>query len=247
MAKRIACSGGVWFSKIDQSSATQTFYSPLCKRKSCVNCAKIRKLQIAWRIRHAIATVENTNWYFCTLTMDKKWHGAGNTPRVRKVMQSGWSRLRKRMARRWRGLLWVKVIELHETDTPHIHFIVGISTHYKRQVKTKWLKDSARACGLGYIALVGTRATKDKPMDAEDAHNMTYYMTKYVSKGEVIGIRALAYCKDFPPAPAMNEKDVYNWVYEGREPNFERLADNLDIVYKTDRNLLDEQERQDVK
>lgn len=245
MPKRIACNGAVWFSKLDVMNATQFFYSPLCKRKSCPTCAKIRKLQVSLRIRHAIETTDKTKWYFCTITMSEKWHGAGNTKRVRSVMQGGWSRLRKRMSRRWKGLLWVKVIELHEDGTPHIHFIIGISEHYKNHIKSKWLKDNAKTCGLGYIALVGTKEEKDVPMDSDMSYTKSWYVAKYVAKGETIGIRAIAWSENFPPLPPFLESDLENWNYEGRSPDFMRLAEHVDIEYKTERNLIDELERED--
>lgn len=245
MPKRIACANAVWFSLLDYNTATKFYYSPLCKRKKCPTCAKIRKLQIALRIKHAIETTPDTKWYFCTITMHKNWHGVGNTPRVRQVMQSGWSKLRKRMARRWKGLLWVKVIEIHQDDTPHIHFIIGISNHYKRHIKTTWLKKNATTCGLGYIALVGTKEDKDASLDSDQAHNKAFYVAKYVSKGEMIGIRAIAWSYEFPELPPFLESDLDKWIYEGNSPNFDLLAENVDIVYKTDRNLVDELERED--
>jgi hypothetical protein len=141
--------------------------------------------------------------------------------------------------------LWVKVIEIHEDDTPHIHFIVGISKHYKRHIKSKWVKDNARACGLGFIALVGTKEAKDIPLDSDEAHNKAFYVAKYVSKGEMIGIRAIAWSFEFPTLPPYLDNDLDQWMYEGREPNFEDLIQMVDIVYKTERNLIDEIERQD--
>lgn len=243
MPKRIACAGGVWFSQISRETAKHIFYSPLCKRKSCPTCAKIRKLQIAIRIRHSIATVPDTQWYFCTVTLDGIWHGGGNTKRVRQVMQQGWSKLRKRMNRRWKGILWVKVLELHEDDTPHLHFIIGISSHYKRHIRTKWLKDNAKTCGLGFIALVGTKEKKDVPMDADEEYNKSWYVAKYVAKGETIGIRAIAWSENFPPLPPFEGDDMGYWDYEGRSPDFERLAGFIEIEYKTERNLIDEAER----
>jgi hypothetical protein len=245
MPKRIACANAVWFSMLDYETATKYYYSPLCKRKACPTCAKIRKLQIALRIKNAIATTDNTTWYFATITMHKNWHGMGNTPQVRKVMQSGWSRLRKRMARRWKGLLWVKVIEFHKSGTPHIHLVIGISSHYKRHIKTRWLKDNAVACGLGYMALVGVKGEKDQPLDSDTGHNTAFYIAGYVGKGDMIGIRALSYSEEFPPLPPFLDNDLSKWIYEGQNPDFDRLAGIVDIAYKTERNLIDELERQD--
>jgi hypothetical protein len=202
-------------------------------------------LQIAIRIKYAIENTPDTKWYFATITMHKNWHGLGNTPRVRQVMQAGWSKLRKRMARRWKGLMWIKVIEFHKSGTPHIHLVIGISNHYKRHIKTKWLKDNAVSCGLGYMALVGTKGARDLPLDTIGAHNTAFYVAGYVGKGDMIGIRALAYSEGFPEVPPYLDSDLEQWIYEGRTPNFDALADNVDIVYKTERNLIDELERED--
>jgi hypothetical protein len=150
-------------------------------------------------------------------------------------MSHGWSMLRKRMTRRWKDILWVKTIELHESGTPHTHFIIGIPSRYVRKITTTWLKKNAKECGLGYIALVGTKAEKDLPMSGDEQYNKTYYIAKYTTKSETIGVRAIAWSQNFPPLPPL-EGVVDNWFYEGQKPDFEKWEALLDVDYKTDRN-----------
>lgn len=122
-----------------------TFGQASCKQWKCPECAlKNTKRWIA-RIIDGINKLGG-DWYFATVTAHKWWRGEKSLINLR----ANWHKLRKRMAREAKKtgveMAYVRVWEHHKDGSYHMHIINNVG------VNTKWLKDNAAECGMGFMA-----------------------------------------------------------------------------------------------
>lgn len=175
------CERGVWLVNHEK----KTIISPPCNLKSCEKCAKRKKKVIVLRIMQMMDDRQNTHkFWFWTLTP----HGSAIWGEwSEKNMASGWSRLRKRLNRQLKNeIFWVMTKEYttgsgRYTKAPpfmHYHVIIGYHTS-NDPILTTELKRLCAECGIGYMARVGGKKSKDLPIkDVKYA----WYVAKYATK-----------------------------------------------------------------
>lgn len=179
------CAKGIWL--INHTSGV--VYSPPCGLKECPECAKKAKKAHYLRIIKQMSETSDTHkWWFWTITPSPEsiWNETSQ-----RNLQRGWERLRKRLMRRWHGeVYWVLAKEYTkgkgeyakgERQPPpfvHAHIIIGHAIG-EDEVYTRELKDICHKIGLGYMALVGVRGKRNKPIMGRMETN---YMVKYLSK-----------------------------------------------------------------
>ncbi len=156
-----------FFYKADDTQSVVQFEKGTCRMWSCESCgARNAKRWIARIIKGC--NIHDENWSFLTITAHRKWRGAEASL---KNLRKNWPKLRKRMARLakklGKELFYVRVWEAHKDGSFHMHTAANVP------VTTKWLKDNAAKCGLGY------QAKSDK---VKNAGQVAGYISKYMLK-----------------------------------------------------------------
>jgi hypothetical protein len=100
---------------------------------------------------------------FVTVTSHEKL----NAKQSVKVLPNSWHKLSMRLRRRVKGLQYVTIPERHKSGRIHVHGI------FDSVVGTRWWKDNARECGMGF------QAEEDLVYSASGAG---FYMGKYLFK-----------------------------------------------------------------
>ncbi len=212
--KKQKCKGGVWL-QANPDISTYIYFSPPCKMKTCVSCARMMMWKHVYRIATAHHEHPELHWYFITLTQDSEYHQEpipddGN----KSVLQHHWTVFRKRMRRDFDTVMYVRVYERHKTGVFHLHMIVALSEPleiYREPVKgnrwrnaCNWLADELKGVGLGYIYDV--QALKSKNIR---------YVAKYATKSNLTGIRAIDYSQNFPKQDYQKDDNGLEWHYLG--------------------------------
>lgn len=140
---------------------------PNCDCWSCAACAaRNARRWIARIINHVNKADTENGWFMFTLTAHEKWRG--DTASVKNLRQ-GWKKLYNRMRYEFGVSQYCKVWEMHADLTFHLHGLID------SVIAERWLKDNARACGMGYqvdIHLV------------DNAGQVAGYISKYFLKSE---------------------------------------------------------------
>jgi hypothetical protein len=138
-----------------------------CGLWSCPECSVRNARRWIARIIDGINNLDAENWYFATVTAHRKWRGLSSL----KNLRANWPKLRKRMSRATIAqnevLYYVRNWEKHKDGSFHTHIITNAP------LSTRWLKDNAAQCGLGY------QAKMDECLNAGQAAG---YMAKYFVK-----------------------------------------------------------------
>lgn len=142
-------------------------YQPRCKQWDCASCANINKLLWQAKIGHGVGKYMDNGidgWAMLTITAHER---CTNFAQCLFPWVNQWAKLSSRMRRRHQGFKYVILPELHADNRIHWHLIAS------HNITERWLKDNARACGLGYIA---DASPIDNPALA------IWYVSKYISK-----------------------------------------------------------------
>jgi hypothetical protein len=126
---------------------------------------------------------------FLTLTS----HGRLDAPRTVAVFGDAWNRLRGRAARRAPNGQYYLIPERHLDGRLHVH---AIETY---NLGSRFWKDAAASCGLGYIA---------EEEEVRSARKAAWYASKYLAKSiEVIewpkGFRRVRTSRGWPKLPEL--------------------------------------------
>lgn len=172
-----------------------------CKQWDCEYCAPINKAEHHNRIANGLLQLskQGHEFSFTTITCHEKWRGYSASIK-------NWSRNKDKLLARFRRYHektygnkpeYVYIPELHEDGTIHIH---GLFTG---SISTRWFKDNARSCGLGYMA-ESTRV--------ESTLQAINYCTKYLQKQMGVAnpqksFRRINYSRGFP-ATQRNDSDL---------------------------------------
>ena len=153
--------------QLDPKSRSIKYVKGRCKKWSCPECAISNVKQWIGRIIDGCNNLTPDTWYLATITAHRKWRKEKSLINIR----SNWPKLRKRLARQVKkqaeDLFYCRVWEHHKDGSYHMHLITNAA------ITTKWLKDNAAQCGLGYQAKMG------KPINAGQAAG---YVAKYMLK-----------------------------------------------------------------
>lgn len=101
-----------------------------------------------------------------TLTAHEKWRGRDASV---KNLRQGWKKLYNRIRRAFGTNHYVKVWEMHEDGSFHLHGMVDA------QISKRWLKRNARQCGIGYQVEIHL---------VDNAGKVAGYIAKYFMKSE---------------------------------------------------------------
>jgi hypothetical protein len=175
-----------------------------CDCWRCPECAK--KLAAKWSLRAEIGARklvnEGATLDFITLTSHEKNRTFEASAAV---WADAWHKLHHRLNKRAEVREYLMIPERHKSGALHLHALWTFG------VSRRWLKDNARACGLGYQADV---------KHVTEARFAVRYVTKYVAKslGENTPahfrrVRVSANWADIP-VPT-NEASMYEWHHIG--------------------------------
>lgn len=186
-----------------------------CKLWSCKSCA-------ARKVRKWIAKVVNGvnriggQWYFCTITAHENWRGIESSL---KNLRQGWNKLYHRIKRAFGAFEYTKILEHHKDDSFHFHFIINASiptnpvncVEQNPRFNCKWLKDKARACGMGF---------KVDYQPLRSAAGAAYYVAKYVGKDLGLNqekwpknVHRIRTSNNWPELPDLREDTGVEWGY----------------------------------
>lgn len=194
---------------------------PRCKQWSCSYCASMNTLLWRERIRQGIEEYQGQGfmaWSFVTITMSAKTRGYITSLNI---WPKGWSKLSTRIRRRWPGLKYVLLPELHKDGTLHTHSIMSAD------INNTWLSKNAHSSGLGYKSIA-------EPMPG--VIGAVFYVTKYLTKTTGVGqwppyFRRIRTSQNWPE---LIDEDGYTpisaeWRYLASYPNdgLEYLAAGL--------------------
>lgn len=140
-------------------------FRPPCKRWSCPVCGLTNAAEwgfVAFYGAHKLMQDEIA-LSFITVTSHEKLDAQASMD----VWPTAWKKLHTRLTRQYGKGQYFMVKEQHKTGRLHVHAVVTW------KCSQKWLKDNARACGLGYQARV---------VMVDHAPGVASYVTKYLSK-----------------------------------------------------------------
>ena len=193
-----------------------------CDSWKCAECAE--RMSAAWVMRAEIGARRlidaGARVDFATLTSHERLKDFRSTA---EVFPSAWDKLHKRLNRQSDTREYLMIPERHKDGRLHVHALWTFG------VSRRWLKDNARACGLGYQADV-------KPV--REAFHAVKYVTKYV--GKALGddapahfrrVRVSAGWADIP-APDVETSDL-DWHYIGGNGALNAAYDECDRLNLT--------------
>ncbi len=205
-------------------------YQPPCKCWDCEPCARQNMYLWAARIgcgyTHYIETGID-GWRMVTITSSSKLKTKDQTLWV---WPKAWGKLSTRMRRKYPGVRYVLIPEMHKDGRIHIHMLASHS------IKTRWVKDNSAQCGLGY---------QGKAEKLTDAGRAVWYVTKYLAKSLEIAewprsFRRVRTTQGWPKLePSPNEDgEILEWVYlttypsDGLDYLAEGIAEKMKVVTK---------------
>ncbi len=142
-------------------------YQPACKMWNCPQCAIKNRQRWSARIAEGIQFYRMVNchgWRFITMTSNRKLK---NRDQCLHVWPKAWAKLSTRIRRRYKGVRYVLLPELHKNGRVHIHALMS------HDVTKRWLKDNAPSCGLGQ---------QQDSIPLGDDFMAIWYTTKYLAK-----------------------------------------------------------------
>ena len=155
---------------IDRESGTIYLYQPDCHMWSCDHCAHQNKRTWSARIGQGIEKYQRQgldDWRFITITMSRKLK---TRAQCLYTWPKCWSKLSARLRRKYKGVRYVLLPELHKDGRVHVHAIMS------HGVGERWLKDNSAYSGLGFMA-------ESDPMKRDNIYFSIWYVTKYIGKG----------------------------------------------------------------
>ena len=202
----------------DELTEMAYVFRPDCKCWNCPSCAA--RLRARWTARafEGIQTyiAAGEGFKFVTVTSHERLHSFSQTLRV---WPPAWKLLSRRVKYQAPGWHYILIPEQHRTGRLHVHLIASAN------LGTRWWKDNARECGLGYIAEEAEfKAGKAEPGRA------AAYAAKYLGKQLSVKawpryfhhIRTSQHFPDLPTYPdnpyenvvwhALSPKDVLHWL-----------------------------------
>lgn len=206
---------------INTNKAERYIFQPPCKMWSCPYCATTNKLQWAERVKQGILKYKAEgleDWSFITITMSEKTRGF-----VYSVSKwpGGWARLSARMRRKYPGIRYVLLPELHKDDTLHTHALCTPA------VGNTWLSQNAHLSGLGRVS---------KSKDLYNSDKGRWYVIKYLDKslGVVEWPKNFRRIRTSQKWPLLTDDDEFTrldveWSYLATYPNdgLDYLAEGL--------------------
>lgn len=215
---------------VNQNEHKALLTKAACKCWDCETCA-------ARSTRVWIACVINgcnkldTEWSFLTLTAHKSKRGKNSVDSLRQGWKKFYNRILAQLEKSAKNLFYVRVWEQHKDGSFHLHILISVC------FGTRWAKDNAAECGLGYMA---------EWHKVDNAGMVAGYIAKYSLKNSTIARGGVAW-----PKGLRRVEKSRNWPKLGKkEANLEwswNLAGNREFqLHQADRLLVSGYEIIDV-
>lgn len=157
-----------YFYRLDEETQKIEFAKGTCNMWSCETCGARNSKKWIARVIDGCNKLPANSWYFATITAHRKWRGSNKSLAN---LRKNWQKLKQRMMRltvkQGEEFFYVRVWEAHKDGSFHMHVITNAP------VSTRWLKDNASKCGLGYQA---------KYDEVVNAGQVAGYISKYMLK-----------------------------------------------------------------
>jgi len=164
------------------------FYKPRCKLWTCSTCSQINQRLWTWRAVHGCRVLmADSPIDFVTLTSHERLDAAGSIA----VLPKAWKTLHMRLKRAAPGVEYLIVPEGHKNGRVHLHMLTTAN------LKKRWWKDNARACGMGYQSDV---------QQVRSDGSVAAYTSKYLGKSLQFpnfakGFHRVRTSRGWPPLP----------------------------------------------
>jgi len=188
----------------NQRLKVQHYLKAACGMWSCPVCSTKNAQKWIARILTGVNAHLDDTWSFVTVTAHEKTRGTTSLVNLR----SGWPRLLRRLKRAVDyDVRYVMVYEPHADDenSLHMHMIINV------QLGTKWWKDNARSCGMGY---------QDHEGIVTNAGQAAGYCAKYLLKASdkcdqyEKHMRRINCSRNWEPLPKLSsDEDEYEWTH----------------------------------
>lgn len=176
-----------------------------CKSWGCETCgARNARLWIAKVIFGC--NQQDCTWSFLTLTAHAKQRLSKSVGNLRGGWKKISNRIRDEQGKRDESLLYCRVWEQHLSGSFHLHILINCC------LGTRWAKDTAAACGLGYQA---------EWHEVGNVGMVAGYMAKYSLKNATIarggvewpkGLRRIETSRNWPKLPPKVDLSGYGWA-----------------------------------
>lgn len=191
---------------------------PNCKCWNCTSCAsRNARRWIARIIEHVNHADTENGWFMFTLTAHEKWRG--DYLSVLNLRRS-WKKLYNRMRYEFGVSQYCKVWEMHADKTFHLHGLIDAV------IETRWLKDNARSCGLGYQVDIHK---------VDNAGQVAGYIAKYFLKAQEQldekrqyprNLRRIEVSRSWTPFLKLDAKKDLIWMIDNSREQQLRLAND---------------------
>ena len=178
-------------------------YQPTCKMWGCKPCAETKRAQWAMRINDGVGAYRLRSimgWKFITMTS----HAKNKTmSQCIHVWPKAWAKLSARMRRKFPGIRYCLIPELHKDFRVHAHVIASGSMSHD------WLKRNSATTGFGWKCDV-------KPLGNRAAYYVVKYLTKAIDQPDwPKGLRRIRTSQKWPSLEDSSEfeSEDINWQY----------------------------------
>lgn len=204
---------------VDHHNERAYLTRPPCKMWNCPACAARNAKRWIARIIHHINHVDAANgWFMFTLTAHEN---ANNEYKSVKNLRAGWKKLYNRMRDNFGVSSYVKVWERHADGRFHLHGLIDSAS-----ITERWLKDNARACGMGYQVEMHA---------VDNAGQVAGYIAKYFLKSESVtesigldypkGLRRIEVSRNWMKLPDIVAEFELTWIINQTREGQLRMAD----------------------
>lgn len=187
----------------DNEKKVRSIIKTRCKKWTCPYCSEINAIGAYIRILNGLNELQKkgNKINFVTLTSHEKIRDFEYGYRA---WQSAWRKLQERLRRRLKNshtdCQFVYLFEATKKGAFHVHMLVT------GELQTRWWKDNARQCGLGYQA---------KSENVDNAGLAASYVVKYIAKNiglevSIPRLRRINFSRKFPASPTLASGNT--WV-----------------------------------
>jgi hypothetical protein len=148
---------------------------------------------------------QDCQWSFLTITAHEKFRLSKSVANIRQGWKKIYNRILAKMGKTARSLLYAKIWEQHKNGSFHIHILLNVC------LGTRWAKNNARECGLGFQA---------EWHEVGNVGMAAGYIAKYSLKNASIqrgmvgwprGLRRIEVSRNWPKLPDLEQLHAFYW------------------------------------